>query len=97
MFNVGVIGYGYWGPNIVRNFAAHPDLRVKAVCDLSSERLAVLKKNHRSDIEAVKDHMVLINDTSIDIIAVVTPVSTHFELAEKALLNGKVKMAPHQI
>lgn len=89
MFNVGVIGYGYWGPNIVRNFAAHPDLRVKKICDVIDDRLIEARKNHRKDIETVKDPDSIIKDSEIDVIAVITPVSTHYELAKKALLNGK--------
>lgn len=89
MFNAGIIGYGYWGPNIVRNFASHPEIRVRKICDIHEDRILEAGKNHRKDIEMVRDADSVIKDPSIDLIAIVTPVSTHYELAKKALLNGK--------
>lgn len=88
MINTGIIGYGYWGPNIVRNFSNHPELSVIKVSDYSSERLKVLKENH-PDINAVSDSISIINDPHIELVAIVTPVFTHYELAKRALQNGK--------
>lgn len=88
MIKAGVIGYGYWGPNIVRNFNAHPDISVVKVSDMSADRLIVLNENH-PEIKGVSDPVNIINDPTIDLVAIVTPVFTHFELAKRALLNGK--------
>lgn len=86
--NCAIIGYGYWGPNLVRNFSATQDCRVHTVADLSQDRLnAALKAyphlNTSTDINSV------IEDHSIDCVVIATPVFTHFELAKKALLAGK--------
>ena len=86
--NVGVIGYGYWGPNIVRNFFSAANCTVKAVADGRPERLAVLAKVFPS-INGVKTAEEIINDKEIDAVVVATPVFTHFSLAKKALENGK--------
>ncbi|MEP7373107.1 MAG: Gfo/Idh/MocA family oxidoreductase [Chitinophagaceae bacterium] len=85
---IGVIGYGYWGPNIVRNFFTAPNCIVKAVADGRPERLAVLAKIFPS-INGVKAAEDIINDREIDAVVIATPVFTHFALAKKALENGK--------
>jgi predicted dehydrogenase len=86
--NIGVIGYGYWGPNIVRNFFSAANCSVKAVADGRPERLAALNKIFPS-INGVKTGDEIINDKEIDAVVVATPVFTHFALAKKALENGK--------
>lgn len=88
MLRIGIIGYGYWGPNIVRNFVAQPDCEVVALCDQNVDALERASRAHPG-IELCSDADELLTSTKIDAIAVVTPVSTHFKLAEKALLNGK--------
>ena len=88
MIKVGVIGYGYWGPNLVRNFMEAPGSTVTAVCDLRPERLAYLKIRHPS-VKAVSNCQELLDDTQIDAIAIATPVSTHFEWAMAALRANK--------
>ena len=88
MIRVGVVGFGYWGPNLVRNFAEAPGSQLAAVCDLRSERLALARRRYPT-IEITRDWGKLIADTSIDAIAIATPVSTHFELAMQALQAGK--------
>ena len=88
MIKIGVIGYGYWGPNIVRNFAGHPEVEVRKVCDHSEDRLVKLKSDYENIIP-VSDANEVINDTALDVVAIITPVFTHFELAKKALENGK--------
>lgn len=88
MIKLGVIGYGYWGPNIVRNFSGHQDCTVVAVCDRSSVALArVLARHPGVRVTTESDDIVLSPD--IDAVAIVTPVSYHYELAKKALENGK--------
>ena len=86
--NIGVIGYGYWGPNIVRNFFLSDDCIVKAIADSRAERLEVASKMFPS-IYCTKRSEEIINDASIDAIVIATPVSTHFDLAKKALQQGK--------
>jgi predicted dehydrogenase len=85
---VGVIGYGYWGPNLVRNFFAAADCTVKAVADGRPERLAALAKLFPT-INGVKTAEDIIHDKDIDAVIVATPVFTHYALAKKALENGK--------
>lgn len=88
MIRVGVIGYGYWGPNLVRNFAEAPGSQVVAVSDLCPERLTLAGSRYPA-IETTTDYCDLLADARIDAIAIATPVSTHFELAMQALRAGK--------
>ncbi len=88
MLQIGVIGYGYWGPNIVRNFINADDARVAMVCDKNSESLKRLAANHPC-VETVTDCDTVLTSPGIDAVAIVTPVSTHYELAKRALENGK--------
>jgi len=88
MLKVGVVGYGYWGPNIVRNFHQGPESRVEMVCDKSPDMLRRVTKSY-PDIKTTSDCMDVVTSATIDMVAVVTPVWTHYELAKKALLNGK--------
>ena len=85
---VGVIGYGYWGPNIVRNLGALDNCRLVTVCDKSP---AALKRAGRAQpgVHLTTDFSDVLRSPDIDAIAVVTPVWTHFELAKAALENGK--------
>jgi predicted dehydrogenase len=85
---VGVVGYGYWGPNIVRNFHGQERSRVVAVCDKSPKSQKRVKQAYL-DMRVTDDANELLRATDIDVIAVVTPVWTHFELAKAALENGK--------
>jgi predicted dehydrogenase len=86
--NIGVIGYGYWGPNIVRNFFGSADCIVRKVADGRPERLKQLNRIFPSII-GVGDAADIIGDPDIDALVVATPVFTHFALAKKALENGK--------
>jgi predicted dehydrogenase len=88
MIKIGVIGYGYWGPNLVRNFMAAPGSAVTRVCDLRKERLSSLGKLYPG-LKTCTDASELINDPQIDAVVIATPVSTHFELAMSALKAGK--------
>jgi len=88
MIKVGVIGYGYWGPNLVRNFMEAPGSTVVSVCDLRPERLEVLTVRYPS-IQIGNDYTELLRDSSIDAIVIATPVSSHFELGMAALKAGK--------
>jgi len=88
MIRVGVIGYGYWGPNIVRNFNNGDISRVLMVCDQRSDSLRKVQQAY-PQVQVTSDSGELINSPRIDVVAVVTPVWTHFELAKAALKNGK--------
>jgi predicted dehydrogenase len=85
---IGVVGYGYWGPNLVRNFANSECSRVVTVSDLDPTRLAVSKRLH-SEIATTSDFRDLLRDPKIDAVAIATPVHTHYELALAALRAGK--------
>jgi predicted dehydrogenase len=88
MISVGVIGYGYWGPNLVRNFFEAPGFRMTAVADLSPQRLAQAASRHPS-LRTTADSREILADPKIDAVAIATPVSTHFSLAREALRAGK--------
>ena len=88
MYNVAIIGFGYWGPNIVRNFYFNPDCIVKYICDINPEARKRAKSQY-PNIEITDDLNVIFQDIEIDIVAIVTPVSSHYKLANSALLNGK--------
>ena len=88
MVKFGVVGYGYWGPNVVRNLDHLEEAEVVAVCDKSA---AARKKVARAypDVRVTDNAAELMSSPEIDAIAVVTPVWTHYELAKAALQNGK--------
>ena len=88
MIEIGIIGAGYWGPNLLRNFGSLTDVRVKYVADKLPGRREFVKANF-PEIHVVDDADILINDKDVSIIVIVTPVETHSYLAEKALLAGK--------
>lgn len=88
MIGVGVIGHGYWGPNLVRNFMEAPGSTVVSVCDLSADRLAPLATRYPA-IRTTSDYRELLADPRVDAIIVATPVATHFDLAMAALRAGK--------
>jgi len=88
MVNIGLIGYGYWGPNLMRNFAELTRAKVAAVADLDSRKLETAARRHPG-VRATTDFQDLIRDPAIDAIAIATPVSTHFELGMAALRADK--------
>ncbi|GAB4390629.1 MAG: Gfo/Idh/MocA family oxidoreductase [Thermodesulfovibrionales bacterium] len=85
---IGVIGYGYWGPNIVRNFSGIEDANVVTVCDRRQDALAKVKKSYPA-IEVTTAMDDVVSSADVDAVAVITPVSSHYELAKRALNNGK--------
>ena len=88
MITVGVIGYGYWGPNLVRNFADVPGGQVGFVADMRAERLSQVRGRYPA-VRVSPDYRELINDPAVDAVAIATPVSSHFDLAMAALRAGK--------
>jgi predicted dehydrogenase len=85
---VGVIGCGYWGPLLVRNFKSLPDCQLKAVCDLNRERLKHIKTLY-PDIEGITQPQQLLNGSGFDAIVIASPVKHHYSLAKASLLAGK--------
>ena len=85
---IGVIGYGYWGPNIVRNFFQNENTEIRYVADLDTKRMEALKKIY-PQIKSTSNYKDILNDTEIDAIAIVTPLASHFMLAKEALEANK--------
>src|SRR5215469_14915155 len=88
MIRVGVLGYGYWGPNIVRNFHAQEQAEVVLVCDNSLKAGERLRKVYPT-IPFTTDENEILRSTKVDAVCVITPVATHHSLAKRALENGK--------
>jgi len=86
--NFGVIGYGYWGPNVVRNLASLEDSQVLTIAEMSPVARERAQKAYPG-IHVTPDASDVFLSTEIDAVAVVTPVWTHYELAKAALQNGK--------
>lgn len=84
---IGIVGLGYWGPNLVRNFSSNQDVKFIVACDLSSERLISIKTKF-PNVELCSDPKVLISK-NVDAIIIATPVNTHYKLAKQSLLAGK--------
>ena len=85
---IGVIGYGYWGPNLVRNFSEVPDAQVVAVSDLDEQRLRLVKARYPA-IAITTDHETLLSNRDIDAIIIATPVASHYAIALQALSSKK--------
>jgi predicted dehydrogenase len=88
LLNIGVVGCGYWGPNLIRNFQALSECRVAQVCDVKSDRLNYVKKLYPG-VETTTTFERIVDDKTIDAIAIASPVGTHYELARKSLKAGK--------
>jgi predicted dehydrogenase len=88
MINIGIIGYGYWGPNLVRNFAETPGARVSWVSDLDAGKLDLVKRRFPA-VGVTTHYRELLDDPNTDAIAIATPVHTHYEIALEALRAGK--------
>lgn len=88
MFNFAVIGYGYWGPNIVRNLTSQKKAKVKVVCDINAQALQKVKDDY-PHIAPVQSYKEVFKSHRIDAVAIVTPVDQHYLLAKMALENGK--------
>src|SRR5258708_9013991 len=88
VIRVGVIGYGYWGPNIVRNFQGHEKADVVAVCDKNPKSLSRVRRAH-PEVPVTSDQMEVLTSTQVDAVAVVAPRWAHFALATLTLDTGK--------
>src|SRR6185503_19683178 len=86
--SVGVIGCGYWGPNLLRNFAENETVQLSWICDVDEQRLAAMGRRYPA-VHTTTDYRKLLADSNLDALAVVTPVATHFAIAKAALNAGK--------
>src|SRR6476659_1441883 len=86
--SLGVVGCGYWGPNLVRNFKGLADCRVRAMCDKNQSRLKHMRSVY-SDVEGTTDYEHFLNGAGLDAVVIATPVKHHFSLAKASLLAGK--------
>ena len=88
MIKIGLIGFGYWGPNLARNFSIHPDLELDAICDFSEDRLARAQRFYpQARLCRTIDEFFSLR--TLDAVAIATPVATHYELAKRALATGR--------
>jgi predicted dehydrogenase len=85
---VGLVGFGYWGPNLARNFSSQRNCRLTAICETRAER-AELAKAQYPEANVTSRYDDLLHDSSIRAVLIATPVSSHFDLAKRALLAGK--------
>jgi predicted dehydrogenase len=85
---VGVVGCGYWGPNLVRNFRSLPDCHLKMMCDISEQRLMHLKPLY-PEVEAGTDYNHMLNGAGLDAVIIATAVKSHYWMAKASLLSGK--------
>lgn len=88
MIKIGVIGYGYWGPNLVRSIFEAPETQVVAVSDMKEDRLQLVNSRYPS-VKVTTDYRELLDDPEIDAVAIATPVHAHYHLALEALQSGK--------
>jgi predicted dehydrogenase len=85
---IGIIGCGYWGPNLLRNFAENEAAEVRAICDLDAGRLTAIGRRYPA-ARTTTDYLELVNDPELHAIVIATPVATHFPIARQALQAGK--------
>ena len=86
--NVAVVGCGYWGPNIIRNFHQLPETRLVSVCDLSQDRLDYVRE-HYPDVDVTTDVDSLLSRSDVDAVVVTTPADNHFSLTKRILKTDK--------
>ncbi|HWH70341.1 MAG TPA: Gfo/Idh/MocA family oxidoreductase, partial [Candidatus Sulfotelmatobacter sp.] len=85
---VGVVGCGYWGPNLVRNLRQSSDCQLKVICDANEQRLSHMHRLH-PDVATSLQFDDLLNDSDIEAVVIATPVQYHFEMAQAAFNRGK--------
>jgi predicted dehydrogenase len=85
---VGLVGYGYWGPNLARNFSQQPGCKLLCVCEQRKDRAELAARTYPG-AKVVQDYEALLGHKGIDVVLIATPVSAHFPLAKAALLAGK--------
>ena len=85
---VAVVGAGYWGPNLIRNFYENNRVKLQMVCDLDDQKLAKIQSRYPT-VTTTTDYQDLIASDSVEAIVIATPVHTHYPLAKQALESGK--------
>jgi predicted dehydrogenase len=88
MIKVGVVGCGYWGPNLIRNLRQTPDSQLKVICDTSEQRLRHMRRLY-PEVATTNSFDELLNDPDLDAMVIATPVRFHYEMAKAALKAGK--------
>lgn len=86
--NIGIVGLGYWGPVLFRNFKSHPEISIKKICDHHAENIKKIT-DVNPEIGSCDNYSELLKDADLDLIVIATPADTHYELAKQALLAGK--------
>lgn len=89
LINIGLIGYGYWGPNVARNLNNNEDFKFCYICDKKMKRLELAKKIYANSLDYTTDFYEVINDERIQAVALAVETSSHYDLAKKALKAGK--------
>lgn len=88
MLNVGVVGYGYWGPNVARNFANIENARLYSICDKDANCLKRAKKEWKN-VKLFTNYREMISSNNIEVVAIATPMSSHYEIAKESIKNKK--------
>ena len=88
MTTIGIIGAGYWGPNLIRNFSSISDCQVKYVCDSRPGRLDFISEKY-PQVKLCSDYSEILSDTEVDGVVIATPVASHFQIATDVLKKGK--------
>ncbi len=88
MIDIGLIGYGYWGPNLARNFSVNPEFRLTAICDFSADRLETASRFY-PQAKLYDNTEEFFRKAKMDAVAIATPVAYHFDLARRALDSGR--------
>jgi len=88
IIRAGVVGCGYWGPNLIRNLKQSPECQLKVICDLSEQRLRHMRRLY-PDVATTNRFEELLNDPEIDALVIATPVRFHYEMAKACLNAGK--------
>lgn len=88
MFEIAVVGCGYWGPNLIRNFSSLEEARVKIVCDLDTNRLSDMKRLHPA-VETTSDFEKILEDDQISAVVVALPTRLHYDIGKRCLTAGK--------
>lgn len=88
MIGVGLVGYGYWGPNLARNFSQQPGCKLLCICEKNQKRAELAARTYPG-VKVTDDYHELLEHAGIDVVLIATPVSAHFPLAKAALLASK--------
>ncbi len=89
MIRIGLVGYGYWGPNVARNLYKNDQFKFTTICDKKEDRLHKAKKMYANELIFTENFQDLLDDENLDAIALAVETSAHFELAKQALFAGK--------